>query len=245
MGWGQRLVLWAAVAVGLAIGSTSGASAQCPVLQNVPPPAVTMKVLVPQVVYHHELDLFGLPKVERSAERPPAGRVLLGVTQLEQGVVVIPSVLTLPRPGGIYCVWVTKVSASLGSPVMNVYVAQEYEPGTCEYNVIMNHENTHVRFNLETLRAWAPTISAALTEAARRRFPAVFHSRPGANEVVNYLVDNVRATFQLMNQDMARRNATIDTPENYARENAKCHHWSRHNFHLDRPENNPPAQVKN
>jgi len=37
-----------------------------------------------------------------------------------------------------------------------------------------------------------------------------------------------------MNEDMAKRNATIDTPENYARENAKCDHWSRHNFHLDR-----------
>jgi hypothetical protein len=218
----------------LVVTLASVAKAQCPAMPQLGSPTVNVQVLTPKLVYHHDVDLFGLPKVEKSAERPPQGSILLGLTKLADGIVVVPHYVALPRPGGIYCVWLKKVDASIGIPVMDVYVASEYEPGSCEYNVILNHENTHVRFNLETMNEWAPTIQAALTESANRLFPAVFYKDPKRdNAVAQYLFENAKSTFLLMQQEMAKRNASIDTPQNYRRENAKCNHWSRHGFKLD------------
>ena len=167
-------------------------------------------------------------------ERPPPGWVILGLTKISDQVRLGQAIIrTTQLRDGRMCVWLAQVNAILGDPVMNVYVASEYAPGTCEYGVILNHENTHVRFNLETLRDWMPSMKAAVSEAARRKFPAIFPGPPSEDQLRAYLFDNLRSVFDLMDEDMAKRNATIDTPENYAREHAKCGNWSRDGFRLD------------
>lgn len=233
MRWGRNFALvLSLLGVSLVFAATARAET-CPSLPNLPRLQINVQVIQSQIAYHHDVDLFGLPKIERSSERPPQGSILLGLTKIADQLRAAYTTVMIPRPGGQYCVWLTKIDATLGNQVMDVYVAEEYEPGTCEYTVILNHENTHVRFNLETLRDWLPTVRASLTEAAERKFPAVFPGKPTSDALTDYLLENVRSVFELMNQDMAKRNATIDTPENYRRENAKCHHWSRHDFKLD------------
>lgn len=209
------------------------ARAQCPAAANAGMPVINIHIPDPQIVYHHDVDLFGLPKLEHYSERPPAGNVLLGLTQIADAFTAQYRYSIFALPDGRYCAVLRRVDAVLGNPVMNVYVADEYPPDSCEYKVILAHENTHVRFNLETLRDWLPTVKAALSEAARHKFPAIFRYKPNEDEISQYLLANMQATFDLMGKDMAERNATIDTPENYRRENAKCHNWSRHEFKLD------------
>ncbi len=241
-------MIWRHILLGalLALASNLAAAtvwAQCPTPRNLPPLQIHIQVVEPKIAYHHDLDLFGLQKVGRTSERPPAGMIRLGLTDISDSFRAQFETFSLPRSNGI-CVWLGRVEALLGNQIMNVYVADEYPPDSCEYKVILAHENTHVRFNVETLRDWAPTIQAALVESARRKFPAIFPSQPGSDDLNRYLLDNMANVFDLMNQDMAKRNATIDTPENYARENAKCDHWSRHGFHLDHraaQADSPPA----
>jgi hypothetical protein len=206
--------------------------AQCTAPSNLPRLQIHVQVVEPKIAYHHDLDLFGLQKVGNTSERPPAGMIRLGLTEISDSFRAQYETFALPASNG-YCVWLGRVDTLLGNEVMNVYVADEYPPDSCEYQVILAHENTHVRFNIETLRDWAPTIQAALVEAARRKFPAIFPRQPTREDLNPYLMANMKAVFDLMNQDMAKRNATIDTPENYARENAKCNHWSRHGLRLD------------
>src|SRR5579862_5351457 len=214
------------------IAVAASASAQCPALNIAT--AINVRVVEPKITYHHDIDLFGLPKLERSAERPPPGWTMLGLTKISDTLRTEFQLASVALPDGRVCVWLARVDARLGDPIMNIYVASEYEPGSCEYETILAHENTHVRFNLETLRDWMPSIRAALVESARRRFPAIYPGAPNEAALRERLLENLYSVFDLMNDDMRRRNATIDTPENYRRENAKCRHWSRHGLSLDR-----------
>jgi hypothetical protein len=111
---------------------------------------------------------------------------------------------------------------------MDVYIAADYPEDSCEYRVTIAHERQHVGFNLAVLREWLPKVRAALTGAARDKFPASFPDTPTNEEVNHILLDPVAPVFQAMNQDMARRNGSIDTPENYRREIAKCGNWMPH-----------------
>jgi len=223
-------LLLAAIAL---IGGASAAGAQCPVPSNLPALVINVSVAKPTITYHHDVDLFGLPKLEHHSERPPPGSVLLGLTKISDHIRSSFRTASLAMGDGRICVWLAGIDAQLGDPVMNVFVAQEYAPDTCEYRVILDHENTHVRFNLETLRDWMPSIRASLTEAAKHKFPAIFQTPPTDDQLRHYLFDNMKSVFDLMSEDMRNRNATIDTPENYRREHAKCHDWSRHDFKLD------------
>lgn len=230
----RRLIIGASLVVAVWATRGSWAWAQCPEVANGASPEIDIRIPDPKIVYHHDVDLFGLPKLEHYSERPPSGSVLLGLTQIADAFTAQSHFTLYPLSGGRYCAVLRRVDAVLGNPVMNVYVAEEYPPDSCEYNVILAHENTHVRFNLETLRDWLPTVRAALSEAAKHKFPAIFPHKPDDKEMGQYLLSNMQATFALMGEDMAKRNATIDTPENYRRENAKCHNWSREGFKLDR-----------
>ena len=215
------------------VGSASAARGQCPRLQNVPPLVITLNLVEPKITYHHDVDLFGLPKLERASERPPPGWTMLGLTKISDSLRTSFKFATVALADGRVCVWLTEVNAQLGDPVMNVYVAAEYAPGTCEYKTILDHENTHVRFNLETLRDWMPSVKAALTETAKRRFPAIFATQPSDDALRERLLENLYSVFDLMNDDMRKRNASIDTPENYKRTAALCRDWSRHGLALD------------
>jgi len=228
--WPLALVLGLAAAIG---SSAAWAQATCPVPRNLPPLQIDVKVVEPNVTYHHDVDLFGLQKVGHVSERPPEGSIRLGVTQISDSIRYSFVTANLPLRDGRVCVWLTQVTASLGDSVMNVFVAGDYAPDTCEYKVILNHENTHVRFNIETLRDWMPTVRAELVEAAKKRFPVIFPGTPTDRQLSDQLLDNMHNVFALMNEDMAKRNATIDTPENYRREHAKCSNWSRGRYKLD------------
>jgi hypothetical protein len=211
-----------------ALAGLSTAQAQCVTPRNLPPISFNIRVQEPQVIFHHDVDLFGLPQLENFSERPPPGWTLLGLTKFSNpfgGLQLRSAEIALPD--GRVCVWVVAIYGQLGDPIMNVYVASEFAPGSCEYNVVHDHEYTHVRFNVETLRDWLPSIQAALTEAARRKFPVIYPKAPAGTELWDYLQDNMVSVIELMNEDLRKRNATIDTPENYRRESAKCSNWPR------------------
>ncbi len=214
-------------AVVVLLGLSASARAACPALPNLPPLEINVQLLHPEIVYHHDIDLFGLPTIQHGAEHPPPGATLFGLTKLVDSFRAGFQTVTLPVVGEHFCVWLEKVDAVLGDKVMDVYIAADYPPDSCEYKVTLAHENTHVRFNLEALRDWLPKIKAALTEGAKKNFPASFPVSPTKEELDHVLLDSVAPVFAQLNQDMAKRNGSIDTQESYRREIAKCDNWMR------------------
>jgi hypothetical protein len=231
--WARRAIGIITIILIVALGRVELAHAQCANLLHVPPPAIVIRLIQPTIAYHHDVDLFGLQKIGNVAERPPPGWVRLGVTHRSNRIEAQIRYRTVKLRDGRECIWLTNVGAVLGDPVLDVYVAANYKPGTCEYENILAHENTHVRFNMETLHDWLPTLKAALTEAVKKKFPAIFDAHPTDKELNEYVFENLDDVFTLMGEDNAKRDASIDTPENYRREHDKCRNWSQPGFRLD------------
>jgi len=49
-----------------------------------------------------------------------------------------------------YCVWAESVDIDFSFKRMDVYISSQYPAGSCEYNVILKHENQHVAINKRT-----------------------------------------------------------------------------------------------
>ncbi len=213
-------------ALGLALAALpAGARAQCPRQPHAV--AIDIEVPTPRIVYHHDVDLFGLPKLEHHSERPPKGWTILGLTKISDQIHYRLQWGMLPLADGRVCVYLQHLNVLLGDAEMHVYVAAEYPEDSCEYKVILAHENTHVRFNLETLRDWMPSVRASLSESALRKFPVIYPAPPKAEDLVAYLSENMHLVAERMDEDMAQRNATIDTPEAYHKTSLLCTNWHR------------------
>jgi hypothetical protein len=212
--------------VGLLVAAWSAhAAAQCPPAPADFRPVVNLRELQPQIVYHHDVDIFNMSPFKNHMEKAPTG-YLLGLTRnptfarLDGG-----RMLQQPLGDGRVCVRVAEVDAVIGDEQMDVYIAANYPEGSCEYDVVRRHENTHVSINLEGLRVWLPTLRATLNEAAARDFPIVSTPERAGEDAGRVLWNALVPVFKLMQNDLERRNGYIDTPEKYRQTALLCKNW--------------------
>jgi hypothetical protein len=206
-------------------GPMGQARAQC-ARAGMPAPMVQLSVSIPIVKYRHDVDLLGLPKIRaRSVETVPTVKgKLLGLTVYGEGYRYKVQGRSWRSADGRYCHWLTRVDAELEMPEMTVYVAANYPIGTCEYNVILEHENTHVRITRGVIAQFAPRFDTELRGAVARINP-VLSPQANLNDVKGFLDQALKPFMQQLVGETARGNGVIDTPESYRASAARCQHW--------------------
>jgi hypothetical protein len=182
-------------------------------------------VLEPKLIYRHDVDLFGLAKLQHTFEKAPKGWVVLGVTVRNDELRLEVRSRSLGLPGGRLCLWVEEVTARIGDPELDVYVAANYPVGTCEYSVVLEHENQHVAINRSVVHAWGPRIGAQLRDVVYRSFPLIVDSAEPAKQAITFLAASVKPLVDAMIEELRQRNGAIDTPENYRRTGERCKNW--------------------
>lgn len=127
---------------------------------------------------------------------------------------------------GRYCAVLTQAQLFLGFREIDVYVSNKYRRGSCEYESILNHENRHVQIFRDTLYRHSLGIEKAFRNEAPRIGPVYLRSANAAADRIQRLLDaKLRPLFTRMEQDLNRRNAKIDTRENYRYEQSLCADW--------------------
>jgi len=221
----RRMMVGFAVVLALSIVGTSSGRAQCPHMPGLDNPAVRLEVMEPQLIYRHDVDLFGLSKIRKTFESAPKGTYMLGVTMRNDQLNLQMRSTTVQLSKDRYCLWPTEVTGQLGNRSMDVYVAANYVTGTCEYKVVLDHENTHVSINRSVIKAYGPRIEAQLRLAVKSTlFPMVVNTAD-SQQALKTLSAAVQGLLSQMENELRQRNGAIDTPEAYRRTAALCHNW--------------------
>ena len=128
--------------------------------------------------------------------------------------------------GGVTCIHPTRITVEIGYTNTVVYVARQYQRGSCQYDAIMEHENEHVRINRDTLTEHLASIEADLLDAVRAGFPLQSASAERATDYgMNLLMTELRQGVGRMISDRDAQHAELDSPESYARTQAACPTW--------------------
>jgi len=126
------------------------------------------------------------------------------------------------------CFWVTSVDVQLAYRQLDVHIASEYEPGSCQYEAILDHEKEHVTVARRIMSPYAQQIRASLTTLSipTPDLPSVADSpeeaRAQVNEVFRRQLMPVRKRMFLV---LRARQAEVDTRENYGRTFRQCRRW--------------------
>lgn len=139
-----------------------------------------------------------------------------------------PEVLTT-RSGHI-CGYAKKVDILLtASPV--IHMANEYEFGSCEYKEIIKHENQHVKISEDLIRDYRRTVKRDLTDRIRdisgHRAVDVSYREKLSEAIVQGAKIVIKQVEAELRQEHAKRQAVIDTQEEYARIQSRCITWQR------------------
>lgn len=192
---------------------------------------VNFRTETPTPAYNNNLNITGIRNLIRSRGTMAAGPHVeaLGVTFVTPAFGLSAQTQFESRGEG-YCVYLTRIDANFGFQSLDVYVASEYPPGSCEYNAILDHENQHVAINLRNLKYTAPRVRAELERLLSLEQPVYTADGKAATkqrlDALSQAMDSMLTDF---GEVLGRENATIDTTDNYAAINDICHDWSRGN----------------
>ena len=126
------------------------------------------------------------------------------------------------------CFWVESANVELSYHQLDVNIAAEYEPGSCQYEAILDHEKEHVVIAQNILSPYAQQIRAALTTLSipTPDLPAVADSPEQARAQVQAVFRRVLLPVrEQMSQLVRARQAEVDTRENYRRTFRQCRRW--------------------
>ncbi|MAO55334.1 MAG: hypothetical protein CMM61_06530 [Rhodospirillaceae bacterium] len=130
------------------------------------------------------------------------------------------------RLSGGYCVGLAQAEMTIGYDRIRVYIDRRYRPGTCQYKVILEHENQHVRNFKDTLSSYLPVIRRQLAAEAAALPPVTARSmNTGARYFVGALRDRLTPLIDRMQADMAEADRRLDTPASYRATQARCDGW--------------------
>lgn len=187
--------------------------------------------------YNNELNVTGIRDTMRTRGTTIAGphQRALGITSSQIGLNISGKTFAVPAPAG-YCVYLREVNATFGYRTMDVFIASEYRPSSCEYNAIIDHENQHVAINREALKQYAPRIRQVLEQQMQTLQPKfTLNPQTGTDHSVANLQLMVTPLMDEMEQVLSERNAVIDNNVNYSAIGELCKNWDKSNVW-------PPAQ---
>ena len=128
----------------------------------------------------------------------------------------------------VYCFWVADAHVEIAYHQLDVNIAAEYPPDSCQYNAILDHEYEHVEVAHSILQPYAQQIRQALTTLAipTSHLPSLANSPEIAREEVEAVFRQTLAPVRdQMSQLLAQRQAEVDTIENYRRTWRRCRKW--------------------
>ncbi len=126
------------------------------------------------------------------------------------------------------CLYVRSVKLALSYPELKVYIANNYRPGSCEYQAIYRHEMEHVRILHQHQESYLAQL--------RERLQTLVHKQEGVLIQPHVLEQKKQEILQRFDQEILRElqrvdlkqkaaQAAIDTAQSYAKVRSACQHW--------------------
>ena len=210
------------------------------------PITVDFQTHQPQPTLNNALNVTALHNFMGSKGQAPSGGVhseALGVTYTTPEFNIEANSRIVSRGRGPTCVYLTKVKVEFGFRDVDVYVASEYRPGTCEYKAILDHENQHVAINTQALRTHAPRMRLALERMLGEERPTVTNDPDRVTQqILNRLTRRMDEYLKAFYAEMDSRNGALDTASNYEAIGNICRDWNRGNVWPE--ERKPPRRVR-
>ena len=199
------------------------ASAAC--TASVSAPSFTVALKDPPVNYRLDLDSASLATI--AGEIGMAG--LRGETPFGLTIGRYDLEITVQtdsmRDGSGYCAQLRSAHVDIGLKQLDVIVDRRFTDGSCQRQVVLDHESEHVEVFREAVRYYLPVIERALQETALPLNAHVANREAARAAFLVPITESLKPVFAAINGRAREGNSRLDTPENYATVLKRCGRW--------------------
>lgn len=137
---------------------------------------------------------------------------------------------TVPYQGSLYCLNSKKIEATFFAEP-TIYIARNFDRGSCEYKAVLRHEMKHVNEQKKLFHEYIPRYKWHLSEIAQKLPRLEPVSIQNVDEQKKYIFNYIQTEMQKYQSEMlsvlAQRQQKIDTAEEYERVQNVCHRWDQ------------------
>lgn len=153
--------------------------------------------------------------------RLPNGSVLRGLAKTPVGYQ-----LRMSGRGTYSCYEPQTIEVVVGLiTTIQIAVDARYYPNSCNYQAILDHENQHVAIARAAVAAHAGEVRAAVEMAVQQSLPSLAFTANAAEVLKARIEQAVVSGLNGVQQEMASRNAELDSPQSYQMTQSLCPSW--------------------
>ena len=145
------------------------------------------------------------------------GRMVLGLVETKLTGAVEFTAPGIVKPlSGRYCMR-PSVKLTLAFKPTTLYIAREHPAGSCEFDITMNHEKKHISVYQTYLDKMALDVRDELREQLGDRIQYFDSAEAGETSIRQRAASILQPYLERGAQESAKRQALVDTPEEYFR----------------------------
>ncbi len=137
------------------------------------------------------------------------------------------------------CVVPTSLNVFIGYQDPTIFISNQLQPGSCEYNVVVRHEQTHHQINTAALEYFIPSLRRSVQKIARDIKPYRIDSPSKIDEATNTLTEmyiaEIEPLIRHFKSELMQEQSKLDNQTNYQMESDLCRR-----FNGRRPQNRQP-----
>ena len=117
------------------------------------------------------------------------------------------------------------LTISFSSPI--IYISNKLQPNSCEYNLVLLHEQTHQQINSSALDFFLPMFKIAANEIAKNLKPIKIQDKSKVDTASNQLTiefnKKLTPLLKFFKKQILQEQLKLDNNENYKNESLICH----------------------
>ena len=173
----------------------------------------------------HEL---ALKEISRLPGAAGSGLKTQGLTTIKHSMATHTRFSTATNSSAVYA-WYDDVILEVSVSSIVIHIPSEYAPGSCEYEIVLEHERGHGRAAREQAVEFAGKLERALmvSENIPTRFdPVIAPDIAAAAEQLKIAIDKVvNPVYERYEADEKEAQAKLDRPDPYDQVYRKCSNW--------------------
>lgn len=124
------------------------------------------------------------------------------------------------------CVVPASLDVFIGFQDPITYISKDLKVGSCQYNLVVRHEQQHQQINIVALEYFIPKIKEQIKTQLSFVKPRVISSMDDAEEITNQMSDEYSAIIEPLvarfKASLLKEQQLLDTRQNYKFENSLC-----------------------
>lgn len=128
------------------------------------------------------------------------------------------------------CVVPVSLNVFIGYQDPTIYISNHLQPGSCEYNVVVRHEQTHHQINAAALEYFIPSLRRSVEKMAKDIKPYKIDSPSKIDEATNELTEtyiaNIEPLINHFKNELMQEQSKLDNQMNYDMESNLCRRFN-------------------